>query len=356
MSLSSNSIVCCPPPLFHCFGLVMGFLAAFTHGSSIVFPSESFDAGAVLDTIAAEKCTAVLGVPTMFLAELDLNHKKKVKITTVKNALAAGSPVPQAVMNRLDREMGIKDILIAYGMTETSPVTFMTSSTDSHERRLKTVGTILPHTAAKIVDKEGNVVRRSQRGEICVSGYALQKGYFENELKTKEVMQMDGNGVLWMHTGDEGLIDESGYCTITGRIKDVIIRGKKLKDPRLSQYTTDCRKGGENIFPVEIEERLLAHPSIGEASVVGHSDERYGEVVACFLRHNARAPRPTLPEVSKWVKEALGGHKAPKHVWWIGDPGIGDDFPKTGSGKHQKHILRAIGQRLIKPDPLRARL
>jgi acyl-CoA synthetase (AMP-forming)/AMP-acid ligase II len=233
MSLSSNSVVCCPPPLFHCFGLVMGFLAAFTHGSSIVFPSASFDAGAVLDSIAAEKCTTILGVPTMYLAELELNQKKKVKITTVKNALAAGSPVPQAVMNRLYREMGIKDVLIAYGMTETSPVTFMTSSTDSPKQRLKTVGTILPHTTAKIVDKQGNIVPRSLRGEICVSGYALQKGYFENEPKTKEVMQLDGNGVLWMHTGDEGFIDEKGYCTITGRIKDVIIRGKRLQDLRL---------------------------------------------------------------------------------------------------------------------------
>ena len=229
MDLDPTSIVCCPPPLFHCFGLVMGFLASLTHGSSIVFPSETFDAGVVLDTIAAEKCTTILGVPTMFVAEMELNRKKKVKITSVKVALAAGSPVPQAVMKMMDVEMGIKDILIAYGMTETSPVTFMTSLTDSQESRLKTVGTVLAHTGAKIVDKQGNIVPRGVRGEICTSGYALQKGYHQNELKTKEVMKRDENGVLWMHTGDEGIIDEAGYCSITGRIKDIIIRGKRVQ-------------------------------------------------------------------------------------------------------------------------------
>lgn len=338
LNLEPCSIVCCPPPLFHCFGLVMGFLGAFTHGSSIIMPSDVFDPGATLDAIAAEKCTALLGVPTMFVAELELNRKKKLKITSVKTALAAGAPVPQAVMKMMDLEMSIKDILIAYGMTETSPVTFMTSLADSQERRLRTVGTVLPHTGAKIVDKEGNIVPRGVRGEICTSGYALQKGYYQNELKTKEVMKMDENGILWMYTGDEGVIDEDGYCSITGRIKDIIIRG------------------GENIFPAEIEERLLAHTSIGEASVVGLPDEKYGEVVACFLRQVTTAPRPHSSEVSDWVRAALGRHKAPKHVLWIGDPGVGEDFPKTGSGKHQKHLLRDIGKRLIKPEPLKAML
>ena len=226
MNLEPGSVVCCPPPLFHCFGLVMGFLGAFTHASSIVFPSEVFDPSATLNSIAAEKCTAILGVPTMFVAELELNRKKKLEITSVKTALAAGALVPQAVMKMMDLEMGINDILIAYGMTETSPVTFMTSLSDSQERRLRTVGTVLPHTRAKIVDKEGKIVPRGVRGEICTSGYALQKGYYQNELKTKEVMKLDQNGVLWMHTGDEGVIDEAGYCSITGRIKDVIIRGE----------------------------------------------------------------------------------------------------------------------------------
>jgi len=246
MNLDPISIVCCPPPLFHCFGLVMGFLASLTHGSSIVFPSESFDAGAVLDSIAAEKCTTILGVPTMFVAELELNRKKKVNITSLKSALAAGSLVPQAVMKMMDIEMGIKDVLIAYGMTETSPVTFMTSRTDSQELRLKTVGTVLAHTGAKIVDKQGNIVPRGVRGEICTSGYALQKGYHQNELKTQEVMKRDENGVLWMHTGDEGIIDDAGYCTITGRIKDIIIRGKPVKTlPTVNVPSLTVRKGAK---------------------------------------------------------------------------------------------------------------
>lgn len=228
MMLTPQDVVCCPPPLFHCFGLVMGFLGAFTHGSSIVFPSDQFDANLVLDAIVAEKCTALLGVPTMFVAELEANRFKRYKISSVRTGLAAGAPVPLAVMNKLEAEMGIKGMLIAYGMTETSPVTFMTSLSDSQERRLKTVGTAMPHTGAKIIDKHGRIVPRGVRGEICTSGYALQKGYWKNEEKTNEVMKRDEHGVLWMHTGDEGTIDEAGYCAVTGRIKDIIIRGKLL--------------------------------------------------------------------------------------------------------------------------------
>jgi mevalonyl-CoA ligase len=226
MHLTPQDVVCCPPPLFHCFGLVMGFLAAFTHGSSIVFPSDQFNAEQVLDAVAVEKCTALLGVPTMFIAALDANKVKRHHITSVRTGLAAGSPVSPAVMNRLEHEMSVKGMLIAYGMTETSPVTLMTSLHDLPDRRLKSIGTVLAHTGAKIIDKDGNIVPRGVRGEICTSGFALQKGYWENELKTKEVMKRDENGVMWMHTGDEGIMDGEGYCAITGRIKDIIIRGK----------------------------------------------------------------------------------------------------------------------------------
>lgn len=225
MQLTPHDIVCCPPPLFHCFGLVMGFLGAFTHGSSIVFPSDQFDADRVLDAIAAEKCTALLGVPTMFVAELEAKQNKPYKINTVRTGLAAGSPVPHVVVEHLEAEMGITGMLIAYGMTETSPVTFMTALEDSHERRLKSIGTVMPHTRAKIIDPHGHVVPRGVRGEICTSGYALQKGYWQNEEKTREVMKVDENGIVWMHTGDEGMIDSEGYCSVTGRIKDIIIRG-----------------------------------------------------------------------------------------------------------------------------------
>lgn len=203
----------------------MGFLAAYIHGSSIVFPSDQFDAAAVLNAVVYEKCTALLGVPTMFLAELQVNQGKKHRIETVRTGLAAGSSVPAPLMERLRTEFGIRDMLIAYGMTETSPVTFITSFDDPMEKRLKTIGKVMPHTGAKIIDTAGNIVARGVRGELCTSGYALQKGYWRNEAKTKEVMKVDENGVRWMHTGDECVMDEQGYCSVTGRIKDLIIRG-----------------------------------------------------------------------------------------------------------------------------------
>jgi acyl-CoA synthetase (AMP-forming)/AMP-acid ligase II len=225
MRLKPDDVVCCPPPLFHCFGLVMGFLGAFTHGSSIIFPSDVFDPNQVLDALVSEKCTALLGVPTMFMAELEANKTKRYQITSVRTGLAAGSPVPMALMKRVEKEMGITGMLIAYGMTETSPVTYMTSLDDTEERRTKTIGTVMAHTGAKVIDGQGSIVPRGVRGELCTSGYALQKGYWQNEAKTKEAMKTDENGILWMHTGDEGMIAQDGYCSITGRIKDMIIRG-----------------------------------------------------------------------------------------------------------------------------------
>lgn len=204
----------------------MGFLGAFTHGAKIVFPSDQFDAERVVDAIAAEKCTALLGVPTMFLALLAANDRQRRDTSSIRTGIAAGSPVPLALMDRLERSINVQQMLIAYGMTETSPVSFMTSMEDSKERRLTTVGTVIEHTRAKIIDPNGNIVPRGTRGEICTSGFGLQKGYLNDEAKTREVMDKDEQGVLWMHTGDEGVIDELGYCTVTGRIKDLIIRGK----------------------------------------------------------------------------------------------------------------------------------
>ena len=225
MHLTPRDIVACPPPLFHCFGLVMGFLASFTHGSRIVFPSDQFNAEQALDAVYKAKCTALLGVPTMFVAILEANKRKNYTIKTVRTGLAAGSSVSAVLMKQLDDRLGIKGMLIAYGMTETSPVTFITSLGDTEERKTKTVGHVLPHTAAKVIDTHGNILPRGQPGELCTSGYALQKGYWQNQAKTDEVMETDQNGVLWMHTGDECVIDESGYCMVTGRIKDIIIRG-----------------------------------------------------------------------------------------------------------------------------------
>lgn len=204
----------------------MGFLGAFTHGSSIVFPAPRFDPDLVLDAIEAERCTVLYGVPTMFLSELNANTKRQRDLTSVKKGMAAGSLVPRALMDRLEQEMGIETVLIAYGMTETSPVTLATTLGCPPEHRLDSVGTVLPHTSAKIIDSAGKIVPRGTRGEICTSGYALQQGYLDNLEKTNEVMKRDSNGILWMHTGDEGVFDKDGYCRVTGRIKDMIIRGK----------------------------------------------------------------------------------------------------------------------------------
>jgi acyl-CoA synthetase (AMP-forming)/AMP-acid ligase II len=203
----------------------MGFLASLIHGCTIVFPSDHFDANLVLDSIVSEKCTTIYGVPTMFIAELEANQTQKYAINTLRKGLAAGSTVPLALMTKLKEQMGIETMLIAYGMTETSPVTFMSTFEDPVEMRVATVGRVMPHTAAKVVDKMGQVLDIGERGELCSSGYALQKGYLDDEERTNEVMKKDENGVVWMHTGDEGMIDDRGYCRITGRIKDIIIRG-----------------------------------------------------------------------------------------------------------------------------------
>ncbi|KAL3432906.1 hypothetical protein BDV09DRAFT_197321 [Aspergillus tetrazonus] len=338
MRLTPSDVVCCGPPLFHCFGLVMGFLASFCYGASIIFPSNHFNASCVVEALMAEDATVLLGVPTMFISELEVLTKTGQKPRRLRTGLASGSPVSQTLMNEIRARMGVDKMLIAYGMTETSPVNFITSLDDPEDKRISTIGRVMPHTVAKVVDKQGKIVPRGQKGELCVGGYALQKGYWKNEEKTREVMKYDANGMLWMHTGDEVMIDEGGYGHITGRIKDLIIRG------------------GENIFPREIEDRLVAHDSIAEASVVGIKDEKYGEVVGCFLKLTPGCQRVQDAEIQQWVGGCLGRHKAPQHVFWIGDVAVGDDFPKTGSGKHQKHLLRDIGNRLVAQRKLRARL
>lgn len=204
----------------------MGYLAALTNGSSIVFPADQFDASLTYDAIVQERCTALLGVPTMLTALLSIAPTKSSKINTIRVGLAAGSMVPAPLLERLDKEMGIDRVLIAYGMTETSPVTFMMGLDDEKERTKRGLGTVMPHTRAKIVDAQGRLLPRGFRGELCTSGYALMKGYLANASATNEVMRQDRDGVLWIHTGDECVIDEQGYCEITGRIKDLIIRGK----------------------------------------------------------------------------------------------------------------------------------
>ncbi|KAJ5141207.1 hypothetical protein N7526_002202 [Penicillium atrosanguineum] len=303
MQLTPSDIICCPPPLFHCFGLVLGFLSSFTHGSSIIFPSDNFDVHKVVSTIIAEHATVLLGVPTMYVSELEVLSKSDQRPQHLRTGLASGSAVSQGLMNELREKMGVQKMLIAYGMTETSPVTFITSIEDGDEKGTSTVGRVMPHTGAKVIGKDGVILGRGERGELCTSGFALQKGYWRNEEKTREVMRMDGDGILWMHTGDEALIDEDG-----------------------------------------------------EASVVGIKDERYGEVVGCFLKKADGSSRIPEAEVKQWVSEKLGRHKTPEHTFWIGDQKVGSDFPKTGSGKHQKHLMRDLGNRLVQRDVVRAKL
>lgn len=356
MNLTPEDVVCCPPPLFHCFGLVLGFLASYTHGSAIVFPSDFFDVKRVVNAIMDEDATVLLGVPTMYVSELEVMAKTGQRPRRLRTGLASGSVVAQGLMNELREKMGVEKMLIAYGMTETSPVTFITALTDPDEKGTATVGRVVPHTAAKVVDKTGKTVLCGQRGELCTSGFALQRGYWKNEEKTREVMRRDGDGVLWMYTGDEAVLDEEGYAHITGRIKDIIIRGELfLVGMEVEDMLMVCA-GGENIFPREIEERLMLHPSINEASVVGIKDDRYGEVVGCFLKAADGSPRLALQDVKQWVGEKLGRHKSPQYVFWIGDKDIGGDFPKTGSGKHQKHIMRDIGNRLVQGGVVKAKL
>ncbi|PWY91868.1 acetyl-CoA synthetase-like protein [Aspergillus sclerotioniger CBS 115572] len=325
LELTPDDVVCCPPPLFHCFGLVAGMLAAVTHGSAIVFPHADFDAAATVDALVAERCTLLHGVPAMLTAVLHHVRQTKAPIRGLRTGIIGGSKVPPTLLVELKKEMGYRDIVIAYGMTETSAASFMTKVSDTTNQKLDTVGTIMPHVSAKIVDQHHHVLPHGKRGELCVSGYLLQQGYYRNPSKTREVMIRDAVGVLWMHTGDEAAIDEQGYCHITGRVKDIIIRG------------------GENVYPCEIEELLLSHPAVEQASVIGIPDDHYGEAVAAFLQLRVGHVKPSSEEVRDWVRQDLSRHKSPSYIFWVGPGETIERFPVTGSGKIRKDILREIG-------------
>ncbi|KAF2138335.1 uncharacterized protein K452DRAFT_321293 [Aplosporella prunicola CBS 121167] len=331
MALGPEDVLCCPPPLFHCFGLVLGLMACVTHGSKIVFPNEVFDAAATLRAISDEQCTALHGVPAMFDAILTLPRPAGFDCTRLRTGIIAGAPVPRHLMEGILVELGMTEYTSSYGLTEASPTCFNAHTYDTVDRRLTTVGTILPHAHAKVVDREGNVVPVGVRGELCMAGYQLQRGYWHNRAKTEECMVRDSQGIVWLHTGDEAVIDEQGYCSITGRFKDIIIRG------------------GENIYPLEIESRLHAHASITNAVVVGIPHAKYGEVVGAFLAHAPNTPRPSDDELRAWTRQTLGRHKAPAHVFWLGEePGVPATVPMTGSGKVRKFELRAAGEAVVR--------
>lgn len=294
----------------------------------------------------------------MFVAEMEVADKIGWTPTTLRLGLSAGSTMPAALGKKMSIKMGLDKVLIAYGMTETSPVTFLTNMEDSLERRLNSIGRIIPHAMGKVIDSEGNIVPRGKKGELCTSGFGLQKGYWRNQAMTDEVMKKDKDGVLWMHTGDEVFVDDDGYAYLTGRIKDMIIRGTFPFFASIRSYLANTLAlGGENIFPREIEERLLEHASIAEASVVGIHDDKYGEVVGAFMRLAPAAKgRPQDDEIRAWAIEKLGRHKAPKHIFWVGAKEAVANFPQTGSGKIQKHLLRDIGNRLVKQNMIRPKL
>ncbi|KAI9841996.1 MAG: hypothetical protein M1837_007562 [Sclerophora amabilis] len=320
MLLTPNDIVCCPPPLFHCFGCILGYMATATHGSSIVFPSEAFDARATLRSVQEERCTALYGVPTMFVAELELLQNGTISyegFQHLRTGIAAGSSIPAELMRKLHHKLNLTELMSA-----------MTTTDDPVEKRIDSVGRLLPHVEAKVMDPSdhGRILPIGQRGEVAVSGYLVMKEYWNDSDKTAEVKVADEAGKVWMHTGDEGLMDRDGYIKITGRIKDVII------------------KGGENIHPLEIENTLFGHPAVKEVSVVGVPDERYGEVVAAFVipQNDPNVGESlTKKEVREWVEKRLGRFMVPKYVFFV------DNYPKTASGKIQKFKLREDGTRRV---------
>lgn len=328
MELTPADVLCCPPPLFHCFGLTLGLLATINHGGKIVYPAEAFDPVATMHAISDERCTALHGVPAMMESIVSL-EKPPGWTSNLRTGIVAGSPVPRWLMERMVEDLGMTDFTSSYGLTEASPTIFNAHTTDSLHARLHSVGTVLPHARVKIVDRNDRIVPIGVRGELCVAGYQVCRGYWENHEKTEELLVRDEHGELWLHTGDEAVLDVDGYCTITGRFKDIIIRG------------------GENIYPLEIEERLVQHPSITRAIVVGVSHPRYVEVPAAFLLREKESEKPSLEEVKTWVRKVLGRHKAPVHVFWLGED-CNAEVPLTGSGKIKKFVLRDVAENLLK--------
>ena len=311
MGLREGDRLCIPVPLYHCFGMVMSTLACVAHGATMVFPSEGFDPLAVLETVAAEKCTALHGVPTMFIAEMEHPLFRQFDLSSLRAGIMAGSPCPIEVMKRVMDSMHIRDITIAYGMTETSPVSFQSATDDPVERRVSTVGRIQPHLEVKIVDPEGEVVPRGAHGELLTRGYSVMTGYWDDTEQTAAAIDGDG----WMHTGDLAVIDEGGYGNIVGRIKDMVIRG------------------GENVYPREIEEFLFSHPKIEAAQVVGLPDKKYGEELCAWIKLRS-GETMTAEEVRDFCTGRIAHFKIPRHVCFV------QEFPMTVTGKVQKFLIR----------------
>jgi len=319
--IEPGSRVCIPVPLYHCFGMVMGNLGCLTHAATMVYPAESFEPAATLATVEAEKCDVLYGVPTMFIAQLNHPEFGRYALSSLRRGIMAGAPCPVEVMKEVMSKMHMSEITIAYGMTETSPVSFQSSRDDRLELRVSTVGRVQPHLTVKIIDGEGQVVRRGEPGELCTRGYSVMLGYWGDEARTKEAVDAEG----WMHTGDLATIDDDGYCRIVGRIKDMVIRG------------------GENLYPREIEEFLHRHPDIQDVQVIGVPDERYGEELCAWIVPRAGA---TLDEesVRAFCRDQIAHYKVPRYIRLV------EGFPTTVTGKVQKFQMREqMIQELGKP-------
>ena len=312
--------VCIPVPFYHCFGMVMGNLACTSHGAAMVIPGPAFDPRASLEAVQAEKCTSLYGVPTMFIAELALPDFESFDLSSLRTGIMAGSPCPVEVMKQVIDRMGMAEVSICYGMTETSPVSLQTRSDDSIAQRTETVGRVGPHLEIKIVDPAtGLTVPRGEPGELCTRGYSVMLGYWENPEKTAEAI----DAARWMHTGDIGVMDEAGYVAITGRIKDMVIRG------------------GENVYPREIEEFLYTHPDILDAQVIGVPDAKYGEELMVWVQMREGADDLDADSVRAFCTGKLAHYKIPRYVHVV------DEFPMTVTGKVRKIAMREQAIELI---------
>ena len=311
LRLTSADRICIPVPLYHCFGMVLGNLACVTHGAAMIYPAEAFEPLSVLRTVEQEKCTGLYGVPTMFIAELEHADFKQFDMSTLRTGIMAGSPCPIEVMKRVVNEMSMTDVTIAYGMTETSPVSFMTSTDDPLERKVATIGRVHPHVEVKIVNNEGRTVAPGEAGELCTRGYSVMLGYWNDKEKTAEAI----DAARWMHTGDLATLDAQGYCNIVGRIKDMVIRG------------------GENIYPREIEEYLYRHEKIGDVQVIGVPDEKYGEELCAWIK-TRDGESLTAQEVQEFCKGQIAHYKIPRYIRFV------DEFPMTVTGKVKKFVMR----------------
>ncbi|MEJ6001228.1 AMP-binding protein [Paucibacter soli] len=310
MQLDERDSLCIPVPLYHCFGMVLSVLACVSRGARMVFPGEGFEPRATLAAVQAERCTALHGVPTMFIAALNHPDFGQFDLRSLRTGIMAGAPCPIEVMRKVQTDMNMQQVTIAYGMTETSPVSFQSAVDDPLDKRVATVGRVLPHLEVKIVDFEGRIVPLGATGELCTRGYSVMQGYWGDEERTREAVR-EG----WMHTGDLATLDEQGYCNIVGRLKDMVIRG------------------GENIYPREIEEFLFRHPKIAAVQVFGVPDERYGEELCAWI-----ITRPgmacTEDEVREFCREQIAHYKQPRYIRFV------DELPVTVTGKVQKFVMR----------------